>query len=156
MKRILLIMIFCCGLVYPAVFAGDDSIDAHIEHSLYLYFHMPYTKCLANTNDYQQNNFVYSGTQITAFKSKITNWAGFFKKLTVEDLPENALANIKRKYNSCTIEKVTMYFNREGDISYFAVINTDKKNIVLQIKPSGETKIFGCTNQLMQSSFTKS
>lgn len=112
---------------------------------------MPYAKCPVKTSDYQQNNFVYNGNQFTAFKSNTTNWAGFFKKLSVQDLPENALANIKKKYNSCTIEKVTMYFNREGDISYFAVINTDQKNIVLQIKPSGETKVFGCTNQFMQS-----
>lgn len=151
MKRILLIIVFCSGLAYPAAFAGDDSVDAHIERSLYIYFHMPYTKCLANTTDYQQNNFVYSGIQITAFKSKTTTWAGFFKKLSAEDLPGNTLTNIKRKYDSCTIEKVTMYFNREGDISYFAVINTNQKNIVLQIKPSGETKVFGCTNQFLQS-----
>jgi len=148
MKRILLIMVFCCSIAFPAAFAGDDSIDAHIESSLYLYFHIPYTKCLANTNDYQQSSFVYSGIQITAFKSKTTNWAGFYKKLSADDLPGNAITYIKEKYNNSTIEKVTMYFNREGDVSYFAVINTGHKNIVLQIKPSGETKVFGCKTQL--------
>ena len=43
-----------------------------------------------------------------------------------------------------------MYFSRKGDISYFAVINTNQENIVLQTKKSGDAKVFGCTNQFVQ------
>jgi hypothetical protein len=144
MKRIILSIVFTIGLVYPAAFAGDDSINAHIARTLYMMFKMPNMNCFVNANEYKQKTFVYNGMQVTAFKSKTSNWAGFFKKLSAQDLPENALSAIKSKYKSGTIENVMMYFDVNADVSYFTEISMNNKYIILKIQPSGEIEIFNC------------
>jgi hypothetical protein len=144
MKKIILAMILSTGLIYPAAFADDDSINAHLAHTLSLIFKITDSNYSVNANDYQQSNFTYNGMPVTAFKSKTSNWVGFFKKLSASDLPENALSVIKSKYKECIIENVTMYFNSETDISYFAEIVANNKCIVLKIQPSGHIKIFNC------------
>ena len=89
MKRIILSVFLCSGLIYATAFAADDSINAHIAHTLYLIFKITDSNCLVNANDYHQTNLVYNGMAVTAFKSK-SGWVGFFKKLNAGDLPVNA------------------------------------------------------------------
>jgi hypothetical protein len=144
MKKIILAMVLSTGLIYPAAFAADDNINAHLAHTLSLIFKITDSNYLVSANDYQQSNFMYNGMPVTAFKSKTSNWVGFFKKLSASDLPENALSLIKSKYKECIVENVTMYFNSETDISYFAEIVANNKCIVLKIQPSGRMKIFNC------------
>lgn len=144
MKKIILAMILSSGLIYPAAFAADDNINAHLAHTLSLIFKITDSNYTVNANDYQQNNFIYNGMPVTAFKSKTSNWVGFFKKLSANDLPEKALSLIKSKYKECIIENVTMYFNSEIGISYFAELIANNKCIVLKIQSSGHIKVFNC------------
>lgn len=126
------------------VFAGDDSINAHIAHTLYMIFKVPDQSCLANINEYQQHSFVYNGIRITAFKSKTSNWAGFFKQLSAQNLPVDALSEIKSRFKGCVIENVAMYFNKDADISYFAKIALNNTYTILKIQPSGKMQVMNC------------
>jgi hypothetical protein len=142
MKKIILAIIFCTGSVYPGAFAGDDSIKAHLAHTLSMIFKLTDANYSVNANGYQRYNFMYNGMQVTGFKSKTSNWSGFFKKLSADDLPENALLYIRKHYKDCIVENVIMYFNSEADINYFAELVGDNKCIVLKIQPSGHIKLF--------------
>ena len=97
-----------------------------------------------NANDYQQSTFVYNGIVVTAFRSKSTNWIGFFKKLPPENLPANAVLQIKNTYKDCNIANATMYFNNDGNVIYYAEIRVSNKCIILKIQPSGDIKVFDC------------
>ena len=147
MKRIFITVIFCALFTHPQVFAGDDSVGAHIARTLYIMFKLPYTNCAANENEYQQKTIVYNGMHLTGFKSKSSGWAGFFKSLSQDDLPDDVLKHIKISYAGCTIEHVVMYFDSNAEISYFAEIKTNSKCIFLKIQPSGQTKIFSCMSE---------
>ncbi len=141
MKKILLIVcISVLGL--PAAFANDDSVNAQLNKSLHLLFKITDESGLINTNIYQQKSFAYKGIEVTAFKNETTGWTGFFKKLSADDLPSNAVATIQHKYKGCTIKDVTMYFNNNADVNYFAEIVTNTKCILLKIQPSGKIKVF--------------
>ena len=141
MKKILLILcISTLGL--PAAFANDDSVNAQLNKSLHLLFKLTDEGNSINATNYQQKSFVYKGIEVTAFKNETTGWTGFFKKLSADDLPSNAVASIEHKYKSCTIENVTMYFNNNADINYFAEIVVHNKCILLKIQPSGKIKVF--------------
>jgi len=87
--------------------------------------------------------FVYNGMRVTAVKSKTSDWTGYFKKLSANDLPENAIIEINAKYGTGKIEKVIMYFNNAGDVYYFAKIIVHHKCVILKVQESGNTKVFG-------------
>jgi hypothetical protein len=103
-------------------------------------------KNLLNANAYHQTTIVYNGMAMVAFKSNTSNWVGFFKKLSANDLPENALPVIAKKYQDYKIQQVSMYINRDGDISYFAEMTGNKKCMVLKIEPAGHVREFNCRN----------
>jgi hypothetical protein len=141
MKKILLILcILILGL--PAAFANDDSVNAQLNKSLHLLFKLTDESNMVNATNYQQRSFVYKGIEVTAFKNETTGWIGFFKKLSVDDLPTNAVASIQHKYKGCKIENVTIYFNNDAAVSYFAEIVTNNKYILLKVQPSGKIKVF--------------
>ncbi len=147
MKKIITAIIFCTGFIFNTAFAEDDSIDAHIANTLFVLFKITNTCDIVNANDYQQSTFVYNGIVVTAFKSKSTNWTGFFKKIPPENLPPSAVLQIKNMYKSCSIENATLYFNGDGDIIYYAEVIVSSKCIVLKIQPSGDVKVFDCMNR---------
>ncbi len=141
MKKILLII--CISILgLPAAFANDDSVNAQLNKSLHLLFKLTDESSLINATNYQQKSFVYKGIEVTAFKNETTGWTGFFKKLSADDLPSNAVVSIEHKYKCCKIENVTIYFNNDAAISYFAEIVANNKCILLKIQPSGKIKVF--------------
>lgn len=142
MKKIILAVIFCTAFILPATFAEDDSVNTHISNTLHLLFNITDGNSFINQN-YQQTKFVYNGMQVVAFKNKTSGWVGFFKKLSVEDLPENALLAIKRKYKNYNFQHVMLYLNSNAELCYFAEITSGNKYIVLKIQPSGCVKVFG-------------
>jgi hypothetical protein len=146
MKKIILAMLFCTGLVFPAAFGGDDSMEIHLANTLYVLFKMTDANCLMNSNDYHERTFVYNGMPVTAFKSKTSAWVGFFKKLSKNDLPQNAQVYIKSEYSDWTIDNVAMFFDNDTEICYFAEITQNKEHLILKIEPSGSIKVFTCMN----------
>src|SRR6187397_1427685 len=126
MKKIILAIALAAGLVSGA-FAGDDSINAHVNNTLHLLFKITDSNYMVNANNYQQKTFVYNGMPVTAFKNKTSGWHGFYKMLSPDDLPENAVSFIKSKYKDCIIKNATLYFNNEADLTYFAEIIVKNK-----------------------------
>jgi len=141
MKKIILAIVLTAGL-FSGAFAGDDSINAHINNTLHLLFKITDNKYVVDANNYQQKTFVYNGMPVTVFKNKTSGWYGFYKMLSPGDLPENAVSFIKSKYKNCTIKNVTLYFNNEADLTCFAEIIVKNKCIVLKVKPSGSIQAF--------------
>ena len=141
MKKIMMALIFSTALISLTAFAEDDSSDAHIANTLNVLF-KTMDENLMNANNYQQTTFVYNGMPVTAFKCKTSNWVGFFKQLSENDLPEKALSIINTEYKNYSVKNVTMYFSNEGDIDYFAEILLNKQCIILKIDASGSIKVF--------------
>ncbi len=143
MKKLILSLLLWTGLISTG-HAGEDSVDIHIANTIFVFFKtMPGND--VNANDYQQADFLYKGMQVKGFKSKISNWVGFYKKISQEDLPAGALSMIKKNYS---IENAIMYFNNAGEIYYFAEVFKDKKNLILKIDASGNIKVFNCTHRM--------
>lgn len=139
----ILSFIFCTGII-SAGYAGDDSADAHIANTIIVLLKaVPYG--FVNANDYQQADFLYKGMKVKGFKSKMSNWVGFYKKISQKDLPAGALIVVKKNYS---IENAIMYFNNAGEIYYFAEVFKDKKNFILKIDASGNIKVFDCTHRM--------
>jgi hypothetical protein len=142
MKKIFLILCITFLGLAPT-FANDDNVNAQLNKSLHMLFKLTDENSLTNATTYKQKSFVYNGMEVTAFKNETTGWLGFFKKLSVDNLPLNAVTSIQHKYKGCTIENVTMYFNSDAAISYFAEIISNNRCILLKIQPSGKIKVFG-------------
>lgn len=141
MKKFFLAIALTACIVSGA-FAGDDSINAHINNSLHLLFKITGNHYQVNANNYQQKTFVYNGMPVTAFRNKASGWHGFFRILSPQDLPENAVSFIKSKYKQAIIKNVTLYFDNEAAVMYFAEIVLNNQPIVLKIQPSGLVKVF--------------
>lgn len=146
MKKYIVAIILSLGFIYPAAFANDDSVNAHLANTLSMIFKITDNKDLLNANAYHQTTIVYNGMTMVAFKSNTSNWVGFFKKLSAGDLPGNAQLAIAKKYQGYKIQQVSMYINRDGDISYFAEITGNKKCMVLKIEPVGRVREFNYRN----------
>jgi len=144
MKKFILAIVLSLGIINPAAFANDDSVTAHLANTLSMIFKMTDKNNLLNANAYHQTTIVYNGMALIAFKSNTSNWVGFFKPLSANDLPGEALNQIEKKYRDYKIENVTMYINSAGDINYFAEITVNKKYTVLKIEPTGHVKVFNC------------
>lgn len=141
MKKIILAIALTAGFISGA-FAEDDSSSMHINNTLHLFFNITDNHRLVNANNYLQTTILYNGMPVTAFKNKISGWYGFFKKLSADDLPANAVSLIKNRYKNSTIINATLYFNNEANLTYFAEIMVNNKCTVLEIQPSGSIKVF--------------
>ncbi|HEX5152226.1 MAG TPA: hypothetical protein VFW07_12315 [Parafilimonas sp.] len=141
MKKIVLAIILCTGFLPYTLFAGSDNVRAHISNTLSLLLEMSRKKNI-NADQYVRSTFLYNGMRVTAVKSKTSDWIGYFKKLSANDLPETAIKQINAKYKTGKIEKVIMYFNNAGDVNYFAKIIVNHKCIILRVQESGYTKVF--------------
>ena len=141
MKKITLAIIFCIGFSPYGLFARADNVKAHISNTLSLLFEISRKRNI-NASRYMHTTFVYNGMRVTAVKSKTSDWTGYFKKLSANDLPENAIIEINAKYGTGKIEKVIMYFNNAGEVNYFAKITLHHKCVILKVQESGYTKVF--------------
>jgi len=141
MKKIILAIIFCIGFLPYTLFAGSDNVRAHISNTLSLLLEMGRKRNI-NAGQYVHSTFVYNGMRVMAVKSKTSDWTGYFKKLSANDLPDNAIKQINEKYKTGKIEKVIMYFNNAGEVNYFAKIIVHHKSIILKVQESGNAKVF--------------
>jgi hypothetical protein len=48
-----------------------------------------------NAGQYVHSTFLYNGMRVTAVKSKTSDWIGYFKKLSANDLPDAAVKQIQ-------------------------------------------------------------
>lgn len=132
--------------MFTAVYAGDDSTDAHIANTILILLKEIH-KSWVNTNDYQHASFVHKGMQVTGFKCKTSNWIGFYKKISSDNLPSNALLQLNDHYRKYCIGSTVMYFSTDGKILYFTEIKRNKKSIILKVGSSGEMSVFSCTQR---------
>ena len=141
MKKIILAIILCIGFLPYTLFAGSDNVRAHISNTLSMLLEMGRKKNI-NAGQYVHSTFMYNGMRVMAVKSKTSDWIGYFKKLSANDLPETAVKQINAKYKTGKIEKVIMYFNNACEVNYFAKIIVHHKCVILKVQESGYTKVF--------------
>jgi len=141
MKKIILAITMCIGFLPYTLFAGTDTVGAHISNTLSMLLEMGRKRNI-NAGQYVHSTFVYNGMRVMTVKSKTSDWIGYFKKLSANDLPDAAVKQINAKYKTGRIEKVIMYFNNAGEVNYFAKITLHHKCVILKVQESGYTKVF--------------
>lgn len=98
------------------------------------------------TSDYiTKYIFTLKGKEQQAFYSNSGEYLGVVKTFAFDKLPENALAIILKKYSypKYELKECVEYKDANGNVNYYLSLQKKKKkDIVLQVAPSGKVSKF--------------
>src|SRR5215471_15154501 len=86
------------------------------------------------TDNYKRATFLFKGEPVFAyFNLENDDLIGFSHPLTINDLPKEALLNIKKKYGDWSMNEATMFLYADGRVNYYVSANKGGRSIVLAI-----------------------
>ena len=142
MKKIVLAATLLVALT-ASVFAGGKNSNVQLLNNLKNAFKSFSQVTWQTTETYKKSSFTFDGKSVHIYlNAEDDALIGFTIQLGVNDLPQNTMENIEKKFAGWQVTDVILFIDADGNATYYAQVDNGKKSLALQISDKGKPSIY--------------
>jgi hypothetical protein len=132
MKKIILTIALMVGFI-ATCYAEGDKTDAAALDIFKVLMNSSGKAEWSKKDDYNKKSIMFNGHEISVYYIAEYSLVGLSCRLNANDLPEEALNRIKKRYSDCVIADALIFMDSDGHVKYYAVVKNRKRCIALKI-----------------------
>jgi hypothetical protein len=84
-------------------------------------------------DDYNKSLVIFNSHKISVYYIAEYSLVGLSHMADADDLPEDILKSIKKRYTGCVITDALIFMDSNGYITYYAIVKKSKRYIAIKI-----------------------
>ena len=142
MKKIILTITFIAALI-AVTYAEGINTDV-VALNIFKVLINNYGKAKwAHTGGYNKSSVMFNGHKISVYYIAEYSLVGLSYRLNENDLPEDILKSIKKRFTNFIIADALIFMDSDGHITYYAIVKNSKRYTAIKISS-------GCRLQVMK------
>jgi len=132
MKKIILTITFIAALIAVTYAEGINTDVAALNIFKVLINNYGKTE-LVQKGDYNKRSVKFNGHKISVYYIAEYSLVGLSYRLNENDLPEDILKSIKKRYTGCVITYTLIFMDSDSRITYYAIVKNSKRYTAMKI-----------------------
>ncbi len=142
MKKLLFATVLLMSVISIS-YAKPKNKDSKLASSLSSMVNVS-TAVTSSNGEFKNTSFNYNGKEVKAyFNTENDDVIGFSIPMSIQDLPQEAMNDIKKKYSDYSVQDLIMFVQKNGHYDFYvALTKPGKPSVAVKIAQNGKARYF--------------